>query len=61
MPLEKRKKRTKGESVYWDELKKTRTLTLTDTAWNELKKRGEEMGEISRSEVIEKWVRQPEI
>ena len=57
MPSEKRKKRVKGESVYWDELKKTRTLTLTDTAWNELQKRGEEMGRISRSEVIERWVR----
>lgn len=57
MSPEKRKKRVKGESVYWDELKKTRTLTLTDTAWNELKKKGEEMGRISRSEVIEKWVR----
>jgi len=57
MPSEERKKRMKGEPVHWDELKKTRTLTITDTAWSELKKRGDEMGGISRSEVIEKWMR----
>jgi hypothetical protein len=57
MSSEKRKKRVKGESVHWDELKKTRTLTLTDTAWDELARKGEARGGISRSEVIEHWVR----
>jgi hypothetical protein len=62
MPSKERKKRTKGEPVHWDELKKTRTLTITDTAWSELKKRGDDMGGISRSEVIEIWMRtEPQI
>ena len=45
-------KRTKGVPVYWDELKSKRTLTLTDTAWNQLKSKAEELG-VSKSELIE--------
>lgn len=50
------KKRVKGKSVDWDELKKRRDLTLTDTAWKLLQEKGETEG-ISRSEVIERTVR----
>jgi len=57
MPSEKRKKRVKGEAVHWDEIKKSRTLNLTDSTWLELKRRGQELGNISRSELIERWVR----
>jgi hypothetical protein len=46
------KKRTKGVPVFWDELKSKRTLTLTDTAWNQLGTKAEELG-VSKSELIE--------
>lgn len=45
-------KRIKGVPVYWDELKSKRTLTLTDTAWNELRIKAEQLG-VSKSELIE--------
>lgn len=45
-------KRIKGVPVYWDELKSKRTLTLTDTAWNQLRIKAEQLG-VSKSELIE--------
>lgn len=45
-------KRIKGIPVYWDELKSKRTLTLTDTAWNQLRIKAERLG-VSKSELIE--------
>jgi len=52
-----RKKREKGEAVHWDEIKKSRTLNLTDSTWLELQRRGLDLGNISRSELIERWIR----
>ena len=54
---ESRKKRVKGEAVHWDEIKKSRTLNLTDSTWLELQRRGLDLGNISRSELIERWIR----
>lgn len=51
-------KRMRGRSVYWEEVKKGRKLSLTDTAWDLLEKKGKEMGGLSRSQVIEFWVRE---
>lgn len=49
--------RVRGESVYWEGMKKPRTISLTDLTWEVLKVKGEEMGGISRSEVIEHVMR----
>jgi hypothetical protein len=51
-------KRTKGKPVYWDEVKKPRTLSLTDTAWKLITRKALEIGNVSRSEVIERWARE---
>lgn len=50
-------KRMKDVPVFWDERKKHKNLSLTDTAWAELEKAGVAMGGLSRSEVIERWAR----
>ncbi|EDX82484.1 hypothetical protein S7335_1188 [Synechococcus sp. PCC 7335] len=49
-------KRVKGKPVNWSELKKPRTVTLTDTAWDKLAAIAEKIG-ISRSEWLERRVR----
>jgi hypothetical protein len=56
MSSEPRGKRSKGQPVDWDEVKKRRNIILTPFAWDELARIGEPIG-ISRSEVIERLVR----
>lgn len=57
MTTVKGKKRTRGQAVHWNELKKNRTLTLTESTWTALEAIGNELGGLSRSEAIEHWVR----
>lgn len=50
-------KKMRGVPVYYDELKKLRSVNLTDTAWGILRTKSLEK-EISISEYIERWVRE---
>ncbi|WP_414545302.1 ribbon-helix-helix protein, CopG family [Nostoc sp. CCY0012] len=46
----------KGKPIYYEEVKKNINLTLTPTALNRLKELAIKM-KISRSEVVERWLR----
>ncbi|MEQ9667584.1 hypothetical protein [Coleofasciculus sp. G2-EDA-02] len=50
-------KRLKNIPVLHDEVKKKRTVVLTPTAWENIKKEAKRKG-ISASEVIEQWARE---
>lgn len=50
-------KRLRDRPVFYDELKKPRTVTLTETAWKQLKIMSALQG-ISISELVERWVRE---
>lgn len=52
-------KRMKNVPVHYDELKKARSVNLTDTTWNLLRIKSNELG-LSISEYIERWVRKSE-
>jgi hypothetical protein len=56
--LRPNKKRLKGEPIDWEQLKDRHNVNLTLTAWNGLEKLGAEMGGVSRSEAIERLVRE---
>ena len=49
--------RHKGVPMDWDELKAKRTLTLTDTAWENLEAQAKSLGLPSKSELIERVAR----
>ena len=50
-------KRLKNVPVLHDEVKKKRTVVLTPTAWENIRKEAKIRG-ISASEVIERWARE---
>jgi len=52
--MPKGKKRTRGEPVYHDELKKSLNLTVTPTGAQGLEKLAEELGLQSKSELVDK-------
>ncbi len=52
----KDKKCLRGEPIYYEELKKSLNLTLTPTAIEKLNNLAMQQG-ISRSEVVERWLR----
>jgi len=56
MSTEKGIKRTKNQPVFYNEMKKDRVISLTDTVWNKLTEIAAKEG-ISRSEVIERMTR----
>jgi hypothetical protein len=56
MSRQKGIKRTRNHPVFYTELKKQRSLNLTDTAWSLLDKLSLKEG-ISKSEVVERIIR----
>lgn len=56
MSTGKGKKRVKGTPVLYDEIKRRRTVLLTDTAWALLMKSAQKQV-ISISELVEAWAR----
>lgn len=52
----KSQKRMRGIPVYYDELKKKHTVTVTDTAWKILQDSARQ-NDISVGELIERWAR----
>jgi hypothetical protein len=54
--MTKGQKRLRNTPVFYDELKKSHTVKLTDTAWHEINKVAQQQG-ISASELIERWGR----
>ncbi len=50
------KKRIRGEPVHYDELKKVRSIRLTDTAWTNIKIAAKKKG-LSMGEFMERWAR----
>ncbi|MBO3459698.1 hypothetical protein G7B40_033655 [Aetokthonos hydrillicola Thurmond2011] len=52
----KTRKRLRHVPVHYDELKKKRTINLTDTSWEKINKIADSQS-ISASELIERWGR----
>lgn len=53
-------KRLKGIPILHDELKKTRGLDLTDTAWEAIAATAKAQG-LSKSELVEQWARKLDV
>jgi hypothetical protein len=56
MSMRKGQKRMKNVPVFYDEVKQTHGIKLTDTTWNTLRNVATEQG-ISISELVERWGR----
>ncbi len=56
MSTGKGKKRVKNQPVFYEEIKKSHDISLTDSSWSKAKKRALEKG-ISASEYIERLIR----
>ena len=54
--MSKGQKRLKNIPVFYDEVKQTHGIKLTDTTWNTLRSVATEQG-ISISELVERWGR----
>lgn len=55
--MPKGQKRLRNVPVFYDEVKKTHGLKLTDTAWSAINEVAQQQG-ISASELVERWGRQ---
>lgn len=56
MSMGKGQKRLKNVPVFYDEIKQTHGIKLTDTTWSTLRSVATEQG-ISISELVERWGR----
>ena len=54
--MAKGQKRLRNVPVFYDEIKKTHGIVLTDTSWKLINEVAQEQG-ISASELIERWGR----
>lgn len=54
--MSKGQKRIRNVPVFYDEVKKTHGLKLTDTAWKLINEVAQQQG-ISASELVERWGR----
>jgi hypothetical protein len=54
--MPKGQKRLRNTPVFYDELKKSHTVKLTDTAWHAINEVAQQQG-ISASELVERWGR----